>query len=97
MRTYLICFDITAPKRHALAGAVMELGEAWARPLDATWYVQSAERADDIERRLRPFADAAVQLVGHPDQIVDRRRIGQATRRDVPARRHVRTTRPAGR
>ncbi|HXE87602.1 MAG TPA: hypothetical protein VN524_12510 [Hyphomicrobiaceae bacterium] len=63
MRTYLICFDITAPKRHALAGAVMELGEAWARPLDATWYVQSAERADDIERRLRPFADAADGLL----------------------------------
>ena len=63
MRTYLICFDIAAPKRHALAGAVMELGEAWARPLDTTWYVQSAERADEIERRLRPFADAADGLL----------------------------------
>jgi len=63
MRTYLICYDISAPKRHALASAVMDLGEAWARPLDATWYVQSAERPDAIERRLRPFADAADGLL----------------------------------
>jgi len=63
MRTYLICYDIAAPKRHALAGVLMQLGEAWARPLDATWYVQSAARADDIERRLRSFADAADGLL----------------------------------
>jgi hypothetical protein len=63
MRTYLICYDIAATERHALASAIMELGEAWARPLDATWYVQSAERADDIERRLRPLADTAEGLL----------------------------------
>ncbi len=63
MRTYLICYDIATPKRHALASAIMEMGEAWARPLDATWYVQSADRADDIERHLRPFADAADGLL----------------------------------
>ncbi len=63
MRTYLICYDIAATERHALAGALMDMGEAWARPLDATWYVQSAERADEIERRLRPFADAADGLL----------------------------------
>jgi hypothetical protein len=63
MRTYLICYDIAATERHALAGAIMDMGEAWARPLDATWYVQSAERADEIERRLRPFADAADGLL----------------------------------
>jgi hypothetical protein len=63
MRTYLICYDIAAPSRHALANAVMALGEAWARPLDATWYVQSQERADEIERHLRPFADAADGLL----------------------------------
>jgi len=59
MRTYLISYDVPAPQRHALADAIMQLGEAWARPLEATWYVQSAERADAVERRLRPFADAA--------------------------------------
>jgi hypothetical protein len=63
MRTYLICYEIAAAERHALASAVMDLGEAWARPLDGTWYVQSAERADAIERRLRPFADTADGLL----------------------------------
>jgi hypothetical protein len=63
MRTYLICHDIASPERHALASVIMELGEAWARPLDATWYVQSAERPDDIERRLRPCANAADGLL----------------------------------
>jgi hypothetical protein len=63
MRTYLICYDIAVPERHALAGAIMELGEAWARPLASTWYVQSGERADAIEQRLRPFAHAADGLL----------------------------------
>jgi hypothetical protein len=63
MRTYLITYDIPGQQRHTLASAVMQLGEAWARPLDCTWYVQSAERADAIERRLRPFADAAEGLI----------------------------------
>jgi hypothetical protein len=63
MRTYLISYDVAASKRHAVADTVMQLGEAWARPLDATWYVQSAERAVAIERRLRPLADAADGLL----------------------------------
>jgi hypothetical protein len=63
MRTYLISYDATASKRHAIAEAVMQLGEAWARPLDATWYVQSTERAAAIERRLRQLADAADGLL----------------------------------
>jgi len=63
MRTYLICYDVSVPKRHELAGAIMELGAAWARPLDATWYVQSVERAHDIERRLRLCAGVAEGLL----------------------------------
>jgi hypothetical protein len=63
MRTYLISFDVAAPERHILAGALMQLGEAWARPLDNTWYIQSAQRADAIERALRPFMDAAEGLL----------------------------------
>jgi hypothetical protein len=63
MRTYLISYDIPGHQRHTLASAVMQLGEAWARPLECTWYVQSAERAEVIERRLRPFADAADGLL----------------------------------
>jgi hypothetical protein len=57
MRTYLISFDVAAPERHILAGAIMQLGEAWARPLDNTWYIQSAERAEAIEGRLRPYIE----------------------------------------
>jgi hypothetical protein len=53
MRTYLITYDIAAPARHKLAGAIMQLGDAWARPLDNTWYVQSAERPAALEGRLR--------------------------------------------
>ncbi len=63
MRTYLISYDIPGHQRRALADAVMQLGEAWARPLESTWYVQSTERADAIERRLRPLADGADGLL----------------------------------
>jgi hypothetical protein len=57
MRTYLITYDAAAPSRHAIASAIMGLGEAWARPLDATWYVQSGERASALEQRLRALLD----------------------------------------
>jgi hypothetical protein len=63
MRTFLISFDAASAERHALSGAIMELGQAWARPLDTTWYVQSAERADAIEERLRPYTGAAEGLL----------------------------------
>ncbi len=36
----------------------MQLGDAWARPLDTTWYVQSTERAAALERRLKPHLDS---------------------------------------
>ena len=35
----------------------MQLGESWARPLETTWYVQSPERPDALERRLKPHLD----------------------------------------
>jgi hypothetical protein len=57
MRTYLITYDHASAARHALAGAIMQLGDAWARPLDTTWYVQSCERAEALERRLEPHLD----------------------------------------
>ena len=52
MRTYLITYDAASSARRGLSGAIMQLGEAWARPLEATWYVQSSERAEALERRL---------------------------------------------
>ena len=54
MRTYLITYDLAAPARHAVSSAIMQLGDAWARPLETTWYVQSTERAEALERKLRP-------------------------------------------
>lgn len=57
MRTYLITYDLASPARHALSSAIMQLGESWARPLEATWYVQSPERPDALERRLKPHLD----------------------------------------
>ena len=41
MRTYLITHDRADRTGHGLSAAIMQLGEAWARPLEATWYVQS--------------------------------------------------------
>ncbi len=57
MRTYLITYDLAGDARHSLASAIMQLGEAWARPLESTWYVQSPERPDALERRLKDHLD----------------------------------------
>ena len=53
MRTYLITYDITNPGRHSLSSAIMQLGEAWARPLENAWYVQTSERPGALEQRLK--------------------------------------------
>ena len=63
MRTYLITYDLASPARHALSSAIMQLGESWARPLETTWYVQSPERADALERRLEPHLDGGDGLL----------------------------------
>jgi hypothetical protein len=57
MRTYLITYDLATPARHTLSSAIMQLGECWARPLESTWYVQSPERPEALERRLKPHLD----------------------------------------
>ena len=57
MRTYLITYDLASPSRHGLSSAIMSMGAAWARPLETTWYVQSPERTDAIERRLKGLLD----------------------------------------
>ena len=57
MRTYLITYDLAAPARHTLSSAIMQLGDSWARPLESTWYVQCSERADSLERRLKPHLE----------------------------------------
>ena len=57
MRTYLITYDLATPARHTLSSAIMQLGDTWARPLETTWFVQSSERPDALERRLKPHLE----------------------------------------
>jgi hypothetical protein len=66
MRTYLITYDAANNARHTLSGAIMQLGEAWARPLETTWYVQSSERAEALERRLTAHLDGEDGLLIQP-------------------------------
>ena len=55
MRTYLISYDVAkaSDARHSIATEIMSLGQAWARPLENTWYVRADAGQDDIEGRLR--------------------------------------------
>ncbi len=64
-RTLLIAYDIAPnqPARPALIDAIMTLGEAWARPLDAVWLLRTNRSADEIEACLAP-------LVGDLDGLV---------------------------
>jgi hypothetical protein len=66
MRTYLITYDLASSTRRTLSSAIMQLGEAWARPLETTWYVQSTERAEALERRLKPHLDGEDGLLIQP-------------------------------
>lgn len=54
MRTYLISYDLANPnaKKHALAREIMGLGGKWARPLEQTWYVTTAEKSSALNERL---------------------------------------------
>ncbi|KAB2915511.1 MAG: hypothetical protein F9K29_13245 [Hyphomicrobiaceae bacterium] len=58
MRTYLITYDLASPARHSLSSAIMQLGDAWARPLENTWYVQTSERPGVLEQRLKDHLDS---------------------------------------
>ena len=63
MRTYLITHDQAGRAKQSLSAAIMQLGEAWARPLEATWFVQSKERAAALEARLGPHLDGEEGLL----------------------------------
>jgi hypothetical protein len=65
MRTYLITYDAAKPA-HALAGAIMRLGEAWARPLENTWYLQTTVRPTVLEEQLRAHLDGEDGLLIQP-------------------------------
>jgi hypothetical protein len=65
VRTYLITYDAATP-RHGLAGAIMRLGEAWARPLENTWYVQTSARPAVLEQELKAHLDGEDGLLIQP-------------------------------
>ncbi len=58
MRTYLITYDLASPARHSLSSTIMQLGDAWARPLENTWYVQTSERPGALEHQLKDHLDS---------------------------------------
>lgn len=51
MTTFLISYDLAAPQtnKHAIASAIMMLGQSWARPLEQTWYLRADIDETDIE------------------------------------------------
>ncbi len=51
MQTFLIAYDLAVPatNKHAISSAIMMLGQAWARPLDQTWYLKADLDVGDIE------------------------------------------------
>lgn len=51
MTTFLITYDLANPasNKAAVTAEIMAAGEAWARPLDQTWYVRSDDDAAQIE------------------------------------------------
>ena len=65
MRTFLIAYDLAHPDtaRNRLVTEIMQIGEAWARPLASTWYVRTSERRRALEARLRPLLDTDDGLV----------------------------------
>jgi len=57
MTTFMIAYDLASQDAQPLlAATIMSLGEAWARPLEHTWYVRVADAdAEDMERALAGF------------------------------------------
>jgi hypothetical protein len=65
MRTFIVSYDLSNPNRnkHVIATAIMSLGNAWARPLEQTWYVRTEARESEIEARLSGLLDGDDGLV----------------------------------
>lgn len=59
MRTFLISYDLANPahNKHAIAQSIMSAGERWARPLESTWYVTSAENEAALAARINGLLD----------------------------------------
>lgn len=60
MRTMIISYDLASPhlNKHVLAHQIMGLGQAWARPLEQTWYVKTEASEREVESQLSRLLDA---------------------------------------
>lgn len=60
MRTYLISYELAKPHllKHVVAQAIMAAGQSWARPLEQTWYVRTAESEEALEAKLTRILDS---------------------------------------
>ena len=65
MRLFLITYDLakSSGNKHAIATAIMGLGQAWARPLETTWYVRAAKSLVEIQASLADMLDADDGLI----------------------------------
>ncbi|MCL4766182.1 MAG: hypothetical protein KJZ80_08115 [Hyphomicrobiaceae bacterium] len=65
MRLFLITYDLAKSNgnKHAMATAIMGLGQAWARPLETTWYVRAETSEDAIQARLSGMLDTDDGLI----------------------------------
>ncbi len=65
MRLFLITYDLarSSTSKHAMATAIMGLGQAWARPLETTWYVRAEITQDAIQAQLSGMLDTDDGLI----------------------------------
>lgn len=65
MHTLIISYDLANPhhNKHVLAQQIMGLGQAWARPLEHTWYVRTDASEDHVERQLAGLLEADDGLI----------------------------------
>lgn len=68
MRLFLIAYDLarSSPHKHAIATAIMNLSQAWARPLETTWYVRSESSEGEIQHSLAGLLDPEDGLIVQP-------------------------------
>jgi hypothetical protein len=54
MRTFLVSYDLAKPaaNKPQIVDEIMQLGQAWARPLDNVWYLRAEESQAEIEARI---------------------------------------------
>ncbi len=77
MRLFLIAYDLAKSNRnkHAIATAIMGIGQAWARPLETTWYVRAQTSEAVIQDRLSEMLDTddglLVQAVSEDAHLVN--------------------------